>query len=66
MSVRWVVALKEEAKIILDYYKMILVPQKTLYPIYTNKEETHFCAFDDLYSGTNPEEAEQSACSFMK
>jgi hypothetical protein len=29
-------------------------------------EETHFCAFDELYSGTNPEEAEQSATSFMK
>lgn len=34
--------------------------------IEANKEETHFCAFDELYSGTNPEEAEQSACSFMK
>ena len=42
MSVRWVVALKEEAKIILHDYKMILVPQKTLYPIYKNKEETHW------------------------
>lgn len=29
------------------------------------KEETHFCAFDELYSGTNPEEAETSAASFM-
>ena len=29
-------------------------------------KETHFCAFDELYSGTNPEEAEQSATSFMK
>lgn len=26
----------------------------------------HFCVFDELYSGTNPEEAEQSASSFMK
>jgi len=31
-----------------------------------NKTDTHFCAFDELYSGTNPEEAEQSATSFMK
>lgn len=31
-----------------------------------NKNETHLCAFDELYSGTNPEEAEQSAASFMK
>jgi hypothetical protein len=31
-----------------------------------SSEETHLCAFDELYSGTNPEEAEQSATSFMK
>ena len=31
-----------------------------------HKEDTHFCAFDELYSGTNPEEAEQSATAFMK
>ena len=36
-SVRWVVALKEEAEIILDNYKMVLVNEKTLYPIYKNK-----------------------------
>ena len=30
-----------------------------------NKRETHFCAFDELYSGTNPEEAETSATAFM-
>jgi len=29
-------------------------------------EETHFCVFDELYSGTNPEEAEISATAFMK
>lgn len=29
------------------------------------KRETHFCAFDELYSGTNPEEAETSATAFM-
>ena len=34
--------------------------------ISVNKTDTHFCAFDELYSGTNPEEAEQSATSFMK
>jgi len=28
--------------------------------------ETHFCAFDELYSGTNPEEATISAIAFMK
>jgi DNA mismatch repair ATPase MutS len=31
-----------------------------------SNKETHFCVFDELYSGTNPEEAEQSATSFMK
>ena len=30
-----------------------------------NPEESHFCVFDELYSGTNPEEAETSATSFM-
>jgi hypothetical protein len=29
------------------------------------KSETHFCVFDELYSGTNPEEAETSATAFM-
>jgi energy-coupling factor transporter ATP-binding protein EcfA2 len=28
-------------------------------------EKSHFCVFDELYSGTNPEEAENSATSFM-
>ena len=32
----------------------------------SDKECEHFCAFDELYSGTNPEEAEQSATAFMK
>lgn len=31
-----------------------------------NSTDNHFCVFDELYSGTNPEEAEQSATSFMK
>ena len=42
MSVRWVIALKEEAKVILDYYEMALINEKTLYPIYKNIEETHW------------------------
>ena len=33
--------------------------------ISANKNESHFCAFDELYSGTNPEEAEISATAFM-
>lgn len=31
-----------------------------------NKDGNHFCAFDELYSGTNPEEAVISAYAFMK
>ena len=42
MSVRWIIALKEEAKVILDYYEMALINKKTLYPIYKNIEETHW------------------------
>lgn len=30
-----------------------------------NKHDTHFCVFDELYSGTNPEEAIMSATAFM-
>ena len=41
-SVRLVVALKEEAQIILDYFKLKAVNEKTIYPIYKNKEETHW------------------------
>jgi len=29
------------------------------------EEETHFCIFDELYSGTNPEEAVSSANAFL-
>jgi len=31
-----------------------------------NEDDTHFCIFDELYSGTNPEEAIKSANIFMK
>ena len=31
-----------------------------------NNIERHFCVFDELYSGTNPEEAVLSATAFMK
>ncbi len=34
--------------------------------IKTNKKDTHFCVFDELYSGTNPEEAVISATAFME
>jgi energy-coupling factor transporter ATP-binding protein EcfA2 len=31
-----------------------------------NSEDTHFCVFDELYSGTNPEEAITSSTAFME
>lgn len=31
-----------------------------------NKKENHFCIFDELYSGTNPYEANASAYAFIK
>jgi DNA mismatch repair ATPase MutS len=31
-----------------------------------NRRQTHFCVFDELYSGTNPDEAVLSAHAFMK
>ena len=31
----------------------------------TNEDETHFCGFDELYSGTNPDEAVTSSTAFM-
>ena len=30
------------------------------------KEERHFCIFDELYSGTNPEEATKAGTAFLK
>ena len=33
--------------------------------IHTNEKDTHFCVFDELYSGTNPDEAVMSALAFM-
>ena len=32
----------------------------------SNKTDTHFCIFDELYSGTNPDEAVISATAFME
>lgn len=32
----------------------------------TSKTDRHFCIFDELYSGTNPEEATKSAISFLR
>lgn len=32
----------------------------------TDKTTRHFCIFDELYSGTNPKDAEKSATAFLK
>lgn len=34
--------------------------------IHENKKDKHFCVFDELYSGTNPDEAVTSALRFME
>ena len=41
-SIRWVVALKEEAKIIIEQFKLEAVKEKTIFPIYKNEEKTHW------------------------
>ena len=41
-SIRWVIALKEEAQEILNHFKLKPVNEKTIYPIYKNEEETHW------------------------
>jgi len=41
-SIRWVVALKEEAQIILDHFRLKAVNEKTVYPIYKNEDNTHW------------------------
>ncbi len=41
-SIRWVIALKEEAQVIIDHYKLKAVNEKTIYPVYKNEEETHW------------------------
>ncbi len=55
-SIRWVVALKEEAQTILDYLKLKVVREKTIYPIYKNEEETHWL----IISGTGRSNAAAS------
>ena len=47
-SIRWVVALKEEAQIILEHFKLKAVNEKTIYPIYKNEEETHWLTISGI------------------
>ena len=47
-SIRWVIALKEEAKTIIDHYEMKLVKTKSLYRIFKNIEETHWLVISGI------------------
>jgi DNA mismatch repair ATPase MutS len=40
--------------------------KEILETVNSNTDKSHFCVFDELYSGTNPEEAVNSSTSFMK
>jgi hypothetical protein len=42
MSIRWVVALKVEAEIILDEYNMNFDPEFTLFQVFRNFEKTRW------------------------
>ena len=41
-SIRWVIALKEEAEIIITQFKMSLLSQITVFPIFKNFDGTHW------------------------
>ena len=41
-SIRWVIALKEEAQIIITQFKMSLLSQTSVFPIFKNFEGTHW------------------------
>ena len=41
-SIRWVIALKEEAETIIIEYKMVLLSEVTVFPIYRNSIGTHW------------------------
>ena len=48
MSVRWVVALKEEAEIILDVYDMNFDPQFTLFQVFRNFDKTRWLVLSGI------------------
>ena len=41
-SIRWVVAFKEEAKTIIDHYKLSIIDGKSLFPVFKNFDDTHW------------------------
>lgn len=47
-SVRWVIALKEEAKTIIDHYELRFVNENPLFPIFKNTDETHWLVLSGI------------------
>ena len=47
-SIRWVIALKEEARTIIDHYELRLVNEKHLFPIFKNGDETHWLVLSGI------------------
>tara|TARA_B100001093_G_scaffold180291_1_gene172881 strand:+ start:2037 stop:2888 length:852 start_codon:yes stop_codon:yes gene_type:complete len=47
-AIRWVVALKEEAKIIIDHYKLSIIDGNSLYPVFKNFDETHWLVLSGI------------------
>lgn len=47
-SIRWVVALKEEAKTIIDHYKLSIIDGKSLYQVFKNFDETHWLVLSGI------------------
>ena len=47
-SIRWVVALKEEAKTIIDHYKLSVIDRKSVYPVFKNFDETHWLVLSGI------------------
>lgn len=48
VSIRWVVALKEEAEIILSEYNMDILPGYTLFPVFRNFDKTHWLVLSGI------------------
>ena len=47
-SIRWVVALKEEAKTIIDHYKLSIIDGKSFFPVFKNFDETHWLVLSGI------------------
>ena len=64
-SIRFVVALKEEAQVILNYFRLKPVNEKTIYPIYKNEEETHWLIISGI-GRSNAAASTAYLCSYSK